>query len=33
MKETFGYKDPEVWFEYVKRWKERLEKDIQIIVL
>lgn len=33
MKETFGYKAPEVWFEYVKRWKERLEKEIQIIVL
>ena len=24
-KETFGYKTPEAWFEYVQNWKEELE--------
>ena len=24
MKETFGYKTPEVWFEHAKKWKESL---------
>ena len=25
MKETFGYKTPEAWFEHAKKWKESLE--------
>lgn len=32
MKETFGYKTPEAWFAYVRRWKEQLEQPIEITI-
>lgn len=32
MKETFGYKTPEEWFTYVRRWKEQLEQPIEITI-
>lgn len=32
MKETFGYKTPEEWFAYVRRWKEQLEQPIEITI-
>lgn len=32
MKETFGYKTPEEWFTYVRRWKEQLEQPIKITI-
>lgn len=32
MKETFGYKTPEAWFAYVRRWKEQLEQPILITI-
>lgn len=30
MKETFGYKTPKAWFEYVQQWKEELEHPLII---
>lgn len=30
MKETFGYKTPEAWFTYMRKWKEELEQPIQV---
>ncbi len=30
MKETFGYKTPETWFEHIRAWKEELEHPVQI---
>lgn len=32
MKETFGYKTPEEWFAYVRRWKEQLEQPITLTI-
>lgn len=32
VKETFGYKTPEEWFAYVRRWKEQLEQPIEITI-
>ncbi len=30
MKETFGYKTPEEWFAYIKKWNEELKQPIEI---
>lgn len=30
LKETFGYKTPEAWFAYVRKWKEELEHPITV---
>jgi len=32
MKETFGYKTPEEWFAYVRRWKQELQNPVQITI-
>lgn len=32
MKETFGYKTPEEWFAYVRRWKQELLHPVQVII-
>lgn len=32
MKETFGYKTPEEWFAYVRRWKEELQHPVEITI-
>lgn len=33
MKETFGYKDPEAWFEYVRQWAEGVDKKAKVNIL
>lgn len=33
MKETFGYKDPEAWFQYVRQWAEEVDKKIKVNIL
>ncbi|NDV66897.1 DUF4861 domain-containing protein [Bacteroides sp. 224] len=30
MKETFGYKTPEEWFAYIRKWKKDIEQPIEI---
>lgn len=30
MKETFGYKTPEEWFAYIRKWKKELEQPIEV---
>ena len=30
MKETFGYKTPEVWFAYLREWKEELDHPVTV---
>ena len=32
MKETFGYKSPEVWFEHAKKWKESLKHPCKVTI-
>lgn len=32
MKETFGYKTPEEWFAYIRKWKKELEQPIEISI-
>lgn len=32
MKETFGYKTPEEWFAYTRRWKKELEQPVKITI-
>ena len=33
MKETFGYKTPEAWFEHIQAWKDELEQPFIVKVL
>ncbi len=33
MKENFGYKTPETWFEYLKTWKEDINRPCKIKIL
>lgn len=33
MKETFGYKTPEAWFEYLKTWKKDIEQPCRVKIL
>lgn len=30
LKETFGYKTPEAWFAYIRKWKEELEHPVTV---
>ena len=30
MKETFGYKTPEAWFAYLRKWKEELAHPVTV---
>jgi hypothetical protein len=30
MKETFGYKTPEAWWDYMRRWKRELERPLTV---
>jgi hypothetical protein len=30
MKESFGYKDADAWFEYVRQWTEGLKKKCHV---
>ena len=30
MKETFGYKSPEAWFEHLKTWKQELDQPCTV---
>ena len=33
MKETFGYKTPETWFEHLKTWKKDIEQPCRVKIL